>query len=271
MRPVPVLTYHATNVAGNDYATNDHVALAEDLALLDALGHVVVPLVDVVAAHAGAADLPDKAVAITFDDGTDFDYHDLDHPLHGRQRSMLNVLRDFATARGGTRNVTATAFVIASPAARREMDRECLVGRGWFNDDWWPLAVASGLVSIGNHSWDHNHPSTSEAAARGRAGTFRSIDDEALAHREIREAHDYIAQRAANDAADLFAYPYGESNAFLVEDYFPRGYHTTRTRAAFDTEPAHVTDASSRWRLPRYVCGAHWKRVEDLRHLLKQG
>ena len=28
---VPILTYHSNNVSGNDYASNDHVALAADL------------------------------------------------------------------------------------------------------------------------------------------------------------------------------------------------------------------------------------------------
>lgn len=269
MRPVPVLTYHATNVSGNDYAANDHVALAEDLRLIDALGHVVVPLVDLVAAHAGAGDLPDRAVAITFDDGTDFDYHDLEHPSHGRQRSMLNVLRDFDAhpRRSSAHRVCATSFVIASPKARADMDRECLVGRGWFNDDWWAPAVASGFLAIANHSWDHNHPSASEAAARGRTGTFRTIDSAALAEHEILAARDYIAHRAPNAAVDLFAYPYGECTDFLVA-YLEREHARLRTCAAFDTEPAHVSEARSRWRLPRYVCGAHWNSVDDLRHVL---
>ena len=29
---VPVLAYHSNNVGGNDYSSNDHVALAADLA-----------------------------------------------------------------------------------------------------------------------------------------------------------------------------------------------------------------------------------------------
>ena len=30
----PILTYHGVNIAGNDYASNDHVALRSDLAEL---------------------------------------------------------------------------------------------------------------------------------------------------------------------------------------------------------------------------------------------
>ena len=45
-----VLTYHSGNLAGNDYATNNLVALAEDLAELHALGVAMVPLREIVAA-----------------------------------------------------------------------------------------------------------------------------------------------------------------------------------------------------------------------------
>ena len=41
---VPVLAYHAVNIAGNDYANNDHVAFAADLRMIDDLGLRVVPL-----------------------------------------------------------------------------------------------------------------------------------------------------------------------------------------------------------------------------------
>ncbi|HVE51608.1 MAG TPA: polysaccharide deacetylase family protein [Casimicrobiaceae bacterium] len=272
MQPVPVLTYHATNVAGNDYARNDHVALAEDLRVIDDGGYRIVPLVDVVAAVLEGAPLPEKAVAITLDDGTDFDYEDLVFDEHGIQRSMMNVLRDFIAERGGNRQPTlsVTSFVIASPTARAELDRDCLLGRGRFGERWWQAAVASGLFGIANHGWDHNHPASSEAASRGTTGTFKTICDHDVAHLEVRRARDYIAGVAPNPAVDLFAYPYGESNAFLVDDYFPRGYAHTGTRAAFTTEPRHVTDDASPWLLPRYVCGAHWRSTGELVRLLRR-
>jgi hypothetical protein len=45
---VPVLTYHSNNVSGNDYAGNDHVALAQDLRRVARLGLRIVPLATVV-------------------------------------------------------------------------------------------------------------------------------------------------------------------------------------------------------------------------------
>ena len=268
---VPILAYHATNVDGDTYATNDHVALAEDLRLLDALGFQVVPLTRVVdALLSDTAMLPERSIALTFDDGTDFDFHDRVHPTQGLQRGMLNILRDFANAHGAGRQpqLHATAFVVASPQAREELDRRSMVGAGWWGDAWWPQAVASGLLGIGNHSWDHNHALVTNTLPRARADTFETVDTPALADYQIRQAHDYIAQRAPNAAADLFAYPFGETNAFLLNEYFPGGQARTGVRAAFTTQATHVTQHSNRWALPRYVCGAAWRSSQELRALL---
>src|SRR5689334_18329594 len=78
---VPVLTYHSNNVGGNDYANNDHVALAEDLGRIHAAGYRIVPLSRVVDARLGVADAAsvENAVALCCDDGSWFDWHDLDH------------------------------------------------------------------------------------------------------------------------------------------------------------------------------------------------
>lgn len=269
---VPILAYHATNVDGATYATNDHVALAEDLRLVDALGFRVVPLTQVVDALLSHTALPERALAITFDDGTDFDFHDRVHPTQGLQRGMMNILRDFVEAFGVSRqpSMHATAFVVASPVAREELDRRSMIGAGWWGDAWWPQAAASGLLDIGNHSWDHNHALVTDTLPRAASNTFGTVNRQELADYQIRQAHDYIVTHAPNAAADLFAYPFGETNDFLLNDYLPRGPSRTGVRAAFTTEPAHVTRQSNRWALPRYVCGSAWTSPEGLRALLAQ-
>ncbi|MCS6926338.1 MAG: hypothetical protein NZ578_10615, partial [Candidatus Binatia bacterium] len=82
---IPVLTYHSQNICGNTYGTNDHVALYQDLRTIHAHGYQVIPLqwvVDWLLGHRST--LPSsRVIAITFDDGTDFDYYDLLHPRHG--------------------------------------------------------------------------------------------------------------------------------------------------------------------------------------------
>jgi hypothetical protein len=111
---VPILAYHALNVHGRDYGNNDHVAFREDLASLAKSGWHIAPLFDVVSAYLGmGVTLPQKTIAITFDDGTDFDFHDLAHPEFGVQRSMLNIMRDQVASSKSNSKPHATSFVIA--------------------------------------------------------------------------------------------------------------------------------------------------------------
>ena len=266
---VPILTYHSNNVSGNDYASNDHVALAADLRLIHRTGLRVVPLAQVVDALRGEASesIVEHAVAISFDDGSWFDWHDIDHPTCGPQRGFAGILRDFAAEVHAS--VHATSFVIVSPAARAILDRTCLIGSGWWNDDWWREAQREGLIAIESHSWDHNHHTLPATAQREqRKGTFRTIDTHADADGEIRQASDWLDVHLAPHRASLFAFPYGETNDYLVREYLPRFRHEHRLRAAFGTEPRPVEANSDRWLLPRYVCGQHWSQPSDLERLL---
>ena len=84
-----VLTYHSGHIAGNDYATNDLVALARTSSGCTAsasrscrCGRSSTP-----AGRSHRHACPEKIAAITIDDGLDFDFVDLVHPFHGPQRS----------------------------------------------------------------------------------------------------------------------------------------------------------------------------------------
>ncbi len=269
--PIPILTYHSANVGGHDYASNDHVAFFQDLRLLHRMGLRIVDLRDVVKKRLGGEPDADGCVAISFDDGTDFDYFDLPHPLWGTQRSMLNIMKDFVREFGpdAQPELHATSFVIASPEARRDLDRTCLAGRNWFTDDWWPGAIASGLMSIANHSWDHVHPTLGMVAQREqKKGTFSAIDTYEDADAQIRKAMDYIMQRTEHKACRLFAYPYGECNDYLTTEYLPNFRDEHRVDAAFGTSAGGSSIPSGIWNLPRIVCGYHWKSSSDLAALL---
>jgi peptidoglycan/xylan/chitin deacetylase (PgdA/CDA1 family) len=266
---VPVLTYHSNNISGNDYASNDHVALAEDLRVIHREGLRIVPLARVVDVLLGEApeSAVESAVALSFDDGSWFDWHDVDHPGCGPQRSFAGILRDFVAETGAPAH--ATSFVIVSPEARSALDRTCLVGRGWWDDAWWPVAQREGLLAIESHSWDHNHHTLPATVQREqRKGTFRAIDSYQDADAEIRQAADWLDALLAPHRASLFAYPYGESNDYLVREYLPRFMHEHRLRAALGTEPRPAERGSSRWYLPRYVCGHHWTDPSELDRLL---
>ncbi len=268
-----ILAYHAVNIAGNDYSNNDHVAFASDLETIHRLGLQIVPLAWVVDALLGRTDRDlSDVVALSCDDGSDFDYFDLDHPQHGRQRSLFNALIDFRRRHGvdAQPHLHLTSFVIASPVARETLDRRCLAGRNWMRDSWWRAAHASRLVAIENHSWDHNHAELSETVQRAQAkGTFRTIDTHADADAEIRQASDWLDQHCPARATSLFAYPYGETNDYLTGEYFPRHAHEHRLRAAAGTEPAPIDGSSDVWNLPRYVCGHHWSAPEALESILR--
>lgn len=271
---IPVLTYHSMRIDGNDYATNDHVAFAADLRTLTSLAVRVVPASDIVRWVRGDDMPPDdgaKLAAVAFDDGPDFDFHDLPHPTWGMQRSMLNIMQDLQreVGRQAQPALHATSFVIVSRDARRTLDRTCMVGRDWWRDDWWIPALRTGLLSIANHSWDHNHPSLAPPATRLREGTFSTVDNLDAAQAQIARAAAALQAQAPNPGAALFAYPYGEATDYLVDDYFPQHGERIGIRAAFDCGAAPVTASSHRWRLPRYVFARDWKTPEDFHALLR--
>jgi peptidoglycan/xylan/chitin deacetylase (PgdA/CDA1 family) len=272
MMKIPILTYHSLDIAGNDYANNDLVAFADDIEQIVANGFRIRPLSRIVDDWLEAPQRLESApvVALTCDDGSDFDFRDLPHPVAGNQRGILNILRDFHERPGRDPvAISATSFVIVSPGARRRLDQTCLIGKGWWNDDWWRPALATGLMEIGNHSWDHNHESLDEGDSPGVArGTFTTIATEELADYQIAQASDHLSRFAPNPARGLFAYPYGEMNEFLVKDYFPRRGSRLGIKAAFSDEAGPLHRDSNRWALPRYVCRRDWRSPSELRGIL---
>ena len=258
-----ILTYHSVNILGNDYPSNDHVALAEDLRRLTAAGVRIRPL--------GAAldalwngELDQPTAAITFDDGAMFDAVDFEHPTCGFQKSFLRLMTEFRDAHPQAQpELHATAFVIVSPEARRQIDEIDFGSRGWWHDDWWQVAAASGLMNIENHSWDHNHPSLPVTVQKhNQRGDFWCIDTCGEADLEIRQAARFLRARGIDSR--YFAYPWGQVNAYLSSEYLPRFGPDIGLSAAFSTDPAPVTPDADRWNLPRYVCGRDWSNPEQL-------
>lgn len=268
---IPVLTYHAANVAGMAYAGNDHVALSEDLRLIDALGWQIVSLDTVLDLIDGRLPPPSRPVlALTFDDGTDLDVRAIDWPGIGRQAGFLPILRAFRDEVGSRQpSLHATCFVIASPAARAAMDELCLFGGDIMGEAWWAEAVATGLLGIGNHSWDHNHEVAPEPAPDGLPrGRFFAVDNALRADWQIARAQSYISARIAGQPVRHFGYPYGDVNAYLRDTYLPERGPALGLTAAWSTDVRPVTVDEHRWALPRYVCGLHWRAPDELEGLL---
>ncbi len=259
---IPILTYHAMTIHGNDYANNNLTALAADLRVIHGAGLKIHPLRDIVRAYLAGDHI--DGVAITCDDGSDFDFVRLPHPTAGPQPSIHSVLCDFH-AEYPTAPPHATSFVIVSSDARNELDKSCMIGKGWWNDNWWGSAAKSNYMDIANHSWDHNHDALPARFHLGtQRGTFKSIDTKELADQQIRQASLELKEKAPNRGDRLFAYPYGETNAYLTEEYFPRFSAEIGIDAAFGGDAAYLTSDSERWDLPRFTCGRDWTTPEGL-------
>jgi peptidoglycan/xylan/chitin deacetylase (PgdA/CDA1 family) len=273
-----LLTYHPIHIHDNSYAGNDLVALDRDLAAIDRLGLEVRSL-DQIFTPPGSPrlmnDLPAPVVAITFDDGSEFDYVDRPHPTCGPQRSAATVLADAAKRLAclGGASPLASTFVIASPEAREELDRKDYSGGGYWTDTWWPDAARSQVLGVESHSWDHNHPSLARTAQRDNVrGTFENIETEAEAEAEIAQSVAYIARQSGR-APKFFAYPWGQANAFLTRDYMPRRGPGLGLHAAVSSAPTVsgiVRDDSDRWLLPRVVCGHDWKSEAAFEKMLRR-
>jgi len=268
---IPILTYHAINVINNNYAENDHLALASDLETLCELGLKIIPLSQVVDWHQGllADEEVSRSVAITFDDGSWFDFYDLDHPTCGMQRSMFNILKDFNARNATTAPAHATSFVISSPQARSSLDKSGLIGKDWWGDQWWREAASSGILDVECHSWDHVHPELDQVAQQDQVkGDFSQVKSFSDAEIQFAKAGEYIGGVLGGKRPTLFAYPWGSASDYAVNDYLPGNRSRHGFRAAFTVEPDAVSKTHNPWLLPRFVCGRDWSSPQGLRKIL---
>lgn len=264
-----ILTWHSVNVLGNHYADNDLIAFSEDLLLLDRLGWTILPLESGLQRLA-KGDLPDRAVALTADDGSILDFDSFPHPTCGAQLGLLPRLRRLLVEQrlDNRHQPVISAFVIASPEARAELDRKVTGGLDLWPDHWWREANGSGLMNIESHSWDHNHDVLEVTAQRAnRRGDFRAIETEDECRIEVDQASAWI-ERLSGRRPRFFAYPYGQSSDYLRRDYLPARGAGLGLHAALSCEPAPVSRSSERWHLPRYVCGRDWNSPEEFARLL---
>ena len=269
---VPILAWHSMHVDGASYGTNDHAAFREDLEWLHGSGLRVAPLHAIASAlREGRLETLAGCVGLSMDDGSDFDHHDLPHPVWGPQRGMAGILADFRARHGADAQpgLHATSFTIVSPEARAALDRTCMIGCRWWNDDWYRAAEAGGLMAIESHGWDHNHVTLPSTATTAPRGTF-DVRDPREVEAELVQAARRLRAMRGRDGDVLFAYPYGDAGRYLAEEWLPAHGDSQGIVAAFAASNAEpVTASSSRWRIPRYVFRDHWKTRDDLAALLR--
>ncbi len=269
---IPVLTWHGYNVFGDAYATNDLIAFRDDLETIANAGFAIVPLVDVARWVRGEhefSSLSAPVVALSCDDGTDYDWRDLVHPTHGAQRSFATALRAFRATATAHANATLTSFVIAAPSARAQIANGAMDGQSALNDDWWAEACASGVIAIESHGWDHNHPTVSPVVQRDqRTGDFFSIDTFTECDTHLRAAANFIESRAAR-RPQLFAYPWTQASDYMRFEYMPKCAESNGTVAAFGGASDYVSRNSDRWYLPRFVFGPDWNSEQGLLNILR--
>ena len=277
-----VLAYHSHRVLGSTYESNDHIALAADLETLDKCGYEIVGLprlcgeIDRRSVSLTLIGDRRRLVALTFDDGPEYDAIDFAHPEFGPQRSFLRLMHEFGTARKTRRQrrICATSFVIASPAARQVMEKAFdpafhFLTEGSMNDRWWNPAIDSGMMAIANHSWDHLHPALASVAhSRQQKGSFRVVDNERDAQSQIDDAWTFINDKTLGRAAPYFAFPFGQYNDYLVDSYLPHYGFRHRMLAAFSTAGRMLDDRVNRWCIPRLTSGDHWKTPDEFAALL---
>lgn len=180
-----VLQYHHVSDSTPRATSISPALFREHMKYIEAAGFAVRPLEDLTRALAAGDTLPDKTVAITFDDGYESVYTE-----------AFPVLREYGWP--------FTVFVNSRPLDQRLTQFV----------SWEQLReMAQAGATIANHSWTHPHmvrraPGESETQWRKRMSA------------EILQTEERITE-ATGQAHQIFAYPYGEydtaTQALLAE------------------------------------------------------
>lgn len=266
---IPILAYHASNISGNVYHLNDHIAFESDLYTIHHQGFKIIPLKWIAEWVLGKRDLThigDKLVGLSCDDGLDLDYKNGEYFNFGPQISFYHIMKKFIEDVGehAQPHINLTSFVIASPDGRKKIDDVSLKKHDLLNENWWHEANETGLIDIENHSWDHRHPDIySESEAN-----FTSVLDFETANKQIIEAKSYIDLVLEPSKTSLFAYPWGHVNDYLLKEFLPNEGVNSGIEGAFTCGAKKVKKNTSRWELPRYICGFNWKSPNGLVKIL---
>ena len=281
---VPILTYHPHTVEGCTYETNDLIALATDLNTLHDQGFTVVPaywIAEWVRRDRDGSTLPEKVVGLTFDDGADITW--VDEVNCGASTSAKTVLANFKAAHPSLPwySPHAAIFVIASQLARGHIGS---AAGTTLSSSWWYAAQNSGFTEVYNHSTDHDHVSITSQEydpfllryipATGYADNkwygendFTRVTNYQSADAEVKQAAAFIAGMIGV-WPDLFAYPFGPTDPYLQNTYFPNYWSEHQTYAAFCGDNNYATRDSPVYCIPRFVFRSGWSSSAAFQNIL---
>lgn len=271
---IPVLCYHSWTIYGDLYGLNDHICLEQDLRALARRGYKVLPVTCLVGLLDGSVSpatiAGEKLFCLSFDDGRDFDFYDYASPEWGNVRSFHAIVKesaDYLPQLG--QGPRAVSFVIASPEARKVLDRTCGHGDDGWRDSWWKACAEEGIVGIANHSWDHVHDTLPVVRQKDNLkGSFYEIKTFEDAERQIADAQRYLDEVTGKRSLPVFGYPYGHVSSYLRDEYFPQHGARIGLKGGFSTIGRAVRPGDNPWDIPRFVCGANWKTPQEFEQLL---
>lgn len=204
VRNVPVLMYHSVCV--NRRVNSEYVLPPEkfraDMEYLIARGYKFVSLSEIYDYYTGKGSLPEKPVAVTFDDG-----------FLNNLTAVLPVLEEL--------NVKANINVVGSYTQRysditdRSESYACLT---W--DDVSTLKN-SGLVEIGSHTWDMHDLGERRGCSKKRGETDEAY--RAALDADIKKLNAALLENCGITPS-VFAYPYGEMSEGAKEVLEENGF-----------------------------------------------
>ncbi len=200
-----ILVYHRFGPTVADSMTTRTETFARQLAAMRQQGFRIVPLAEVVAGLTGQGELPEKAVAITVDDGHRTVYTEL-LPIIKRERLPVTLF------------IYPSAISNASYAMTWEEIREM---------------QATGLVAIGSHTYWH--PNFKVEKRRLAADAYA-----ALVKVQLEKSRATLKRRLGVET-ELLAWPFGITDPELQAAASRAGYQAALAlgeRIASDQDPA---------------------------------
>jgi peptidoglycan/xylan/chitin deacetylase (PgdA/CDA1 family) len=210
---LPILMYHNISKDGEGSATIAEAAFEAQIAALSKAGYTAVSFDELMAYVKSGAELPDKPVLITFDDGYLSNY-EIAYP----------ILKQYG--------MKATIFAIGSSVGKsvyKDTEYEIIPH---FDYQQAKEMSDSGIISIQSHTYDmHQWPPYEEGRARENILRFEDEDEEdyiPLLRNDIRRSIREI-QEATGKPVKVLAYPNGYYDSLSQAVLWEEGIRVTLT------------------------------------------